>query len=373
MDQFKIWLTEFLEQNVTELALRVLAVVLAVLFFNWLVRRVLVRFGKKARSTNTHWELSVVTAAKRPITVFAWIIGTSFVCHIIYVYAEVKFFQWFVTPLRIVGAISCLGWFLARFVSVAKEAIIHRRRAHGGEVDRTTFDAVAQLLRITIGIATFLFVMQSQGVSVSGVLAFGGIGGLAIGFAAKDLLANFFGSLVIYFDRPFAVGDWIRSPDKEIEGTVEEIGWRLTRIRTFEKRPLYVPNSLFSNISVENPSRMTNRRIKETIGLRYDDLDKAAVVASDIRQMLRAHPEIDTDQTLIVNVVQLNEYSVDILVSTYTRATALVRFHEIKEDILFRIAAIIKADGADFAYPTRVSLSAPLQPPAAAEVSGGAR
>ena len=113
--------------------------------------------------------------------------------------------------------------------------------------------------------------MQLFDYSVSGLLAFGGIGGIAVGFAAKDLLANFFGGLMIYLDRPFSVGDWIRSPDKEIEGTVEDIGWRLTRIRTFDKRPLYIPNSIFASISVENPSRMSNRRIYEKIGIRYDD------------------------------------------------------------------------------------------------------
>lgn len=68
---------------------------------------------------------------------------------------------------------------------------------------------------------------------------------------------------MIYFDRPFKVGDWIRSPDRQIEGTVERIGWRMTIIRTFDKRPLYVPNSVFSSIVVENPSRMLNRRIYE--------------------------------------------------------------------------------------------------------------
>jgi len=80
--------------------------------------------------------------------------------------------------------------------------------------------------------------MQTLGYSISGVLAFGGIGGIAVGFAARDLLANFFGGFMIYMDRPFDVGDWIRSPDQEIEGTVEKIGWRLTTIRTFDKRPL---------------------------------------------------------------------------------------------------------------------------------------
>ena len=94
--------------------------------------------------------------------------------------------------------------------------------------------------------------------------------------------------MVIYLDRPFKVGEWVRSPDKEIEGTVEEIGWRMTRIRTFDQRPLYVPNATFVSISVENPSRMRNRRIKETIGIRYDDADKMREIITDVVAMLRA-------------------------------------------------------------------------------------
>ena len=72
-------------------------------------------------------------------------------------------------------------------------------------------------------------------------------------------------------DRPFTIGDWVRSPDRSIEGTVEDIGWRVTRIRTFDQRPLYVPNAVFSQIAIENPSRMLNRRIYELFGLRYED------------------------------------------------------------------------------------------------------
>lgn len=107
---------------------------------------------------------------------------------------------------------------------------------------------------------------------------------------------------MIYLDRPFSVGDWIRSPDRNIEGTVEDIGWRLTRIRTFDQRPLYVPNAIFANISVENPSRMYNRRINETIGLRYEDIAKVPVIIERVRQYLIDHQDIETEsRTLIVN------------------------------------------------------------------------
>ena len=220
-------------------------------------------------------------------------------------------------------------------------------------IDQTTALAIGKLLRVAAIVSGVLMALQYLGIPITGVLAFGGVGGIAIGFAARDLLANFFGALMIFLDRPFAVGDWVRSPDREIEGTVEDIGWRLTRIRTFDKRPLYVPNSVFTSITVENPSRMRNRRIREIIGVRYDDIGVVADIVADIKSMLRDHAEIDTGQTLIVNLLQFSESSVDIMVYTFTRTTVWVDFHEIKQDVLLKIADIIERHGAEIAFPTQ--------------------
>jgi MscS family membrane protein len=173
-----------------------------------------------------------------------------------------------------------------------------------------------------------------------------------VGFAARDLLANFFGGLMIYMDRPFSVGDWVRSPDRNIEGTVEEIGWRLTRIRTFDKRPLYVPNSTFASIAVENPSRMSHRRIYETVGVRYDDADKLQSIIGDVVNMLKTHPEIDESQTLIVNFNEFGPSSLDFFVYTFTHTTNWIKFHEVKQDVLFKIYEIITRHGAEVAFPT---------------------
>jgi MscS family membrane protein len=202
-------------------------------------------------------------------------------------------------------------------------------------------------------ITAALMGLQTLGFSISGVLAFGGIGGIAVGFAARDLLANFFGALMIFLDRPFAVGDWIRSPDRDIEGTVEEIGWRLTKIRTFDQRPLYVPNAIFASLAVENPQNMRNRRIYETIGLRYDDLEVLQPILEDIRKMLQKHPAIDTRRTLMVNFVSFGASSLDFFIYTFTKTTVWTEFHEIKEKILFEIAAIVARRGAEIAFPTQ--------------------
>ena len=157
---------------------------------------------------------------------------------------------------------------------------------------------------------------------------------------------------MIFWDRPFAVGDWIRSPDQDIEGTVEDIGWRLTRIRTFDKRPLYIPNSTFTHISVENPSRMTNRRIYETIGVRYDDAQKVQCIVDDINIMLKAHSAIDTNQTLMVNFNKFAASSLDFFVYCFTKTTNWVEFHAIKQEILLEILKIIESHEAECAFPT---------------------
>jgi MscS family membrane protein len=246
-----------------------------------------------------------------------------------------------------------IGWFLLNLTRNVRIGYIEKWQKDSKNYDLTTIDGVSKLVTLSISTILLILIAQNLGLNLSGILAFGGIGGLAIGLAAKDLLANLFGALSIHWDRPFKVGDWIRSPDKEIEGTVEHIGWRLTRIRTFDKRPLYVPNALFSTISIENPSRMRNRRIKETIGIRYQDADKMHTIVNQIRNYLIENPKIDTKQTLIVNFNAFSAYSLDILIYTFTKTTKWIEFHMIKHDVLLDIYGIIRKNDGDLAYPTQ--------------------
>jgi MscS family membrane protein len=331
---------------------QIFLVVLAVVVANFFLRRALAKLEARTLHTATPWDNALVTAARKPLTVMAWIVGIAFAAEMVHTETDAVIFE-AVGPARTVGVIACITWFLIGFIRNAQDSVVQQRVARGEPLDRTTVDAIGKLLRVSVLITATLVALQSLGFSISGVLAFGGIGGIAVGFAAKDLLANFFGGLMVYLDRPFAVGDWIRSPDQQIEGTVEEIGWRLTRIRTFDKRPLYVPNAVFTQITVENPSRMTHRRIFETVGVRYDDIDRVAPIVADIKAMLRAHPEIDAEQTMIVNFNKFNDSSLDSMVYAFTRTTAWVLFHEIKQDVMLKIADIVAAHGAEIAFPTR--------------------
>ena len=331
--------------------IQVFLVVFFSLLLDWIQRRVVNRLYARLELTRNFWDDSLVDAMRRPMTGLIWITGLTFAAQIVRDESGAVIFD-AVEPIRNVGVIAMLAWFLVRFIARAETNIIRQSRESGDPVDQTTADAIAKLLRISVIITATLVALQTLGYSISGVLAFGGIGGIAVGYAAKDLLANFFGGLMVYLDRPFDVGNWIRSPDKDIEGTVEKIGWRVTMIRTFDKRPLYVPNSVFTSIAVENPSRMTNRRIYETVGIRYDDAGKMGVIVADVKQMLNEHPAIDTGQTLIVNFNKFAASSLDFFIYAFTRTTNWIEYHEIKQEIMLKVIGIIEGHGAECAFPT---------------------
>lgn len=323
---------------------QIFIIVFVALLIDFIQKKVLSRFAQQLEKTPNLWDDAFIHAIIKPLSVIIWVAGLALAMRVAEIDNAFKVLE--------VGVILSLSWTLIRFISFVEVNIIHQQEVAGTTVDRTTADAISQLLRISVFITTVLVTLQTLGFNISAILAFGGIGGVAVGFAAKDLLANFFGGLMIYLDRPFSVGDWIRSPDRDIEGTVENIGWRLTSIRTFDKRPLYIPNSMFSTISVENPSRMTHRRLYETIGVRYEDIKQLPAIIADVKEMLIHHPDIDASQTMIVNFNQCASSSLDFFIYTFTKTTNWIEFHSVKQDVLFKITGIIEQHDAQIAFPT---------------------
>ena len=368
-------LFEFLNEHFGANAwmLKIFVVVLLTALVSLVFRLVAKRLRHKFDQTKNIWDDALIEALRLPLSFLIWVQGLSLCAEIVVAETEtvVNGVFEFADPVRYVSSIFAIAWFCIRSLRLMEERIICRNAESEREdkLDRATVEAIGKLLRLVVVITATIVILQTLGFSLSGVLAFGGIGGIAVGFAAKDLLANFFGGLMIYLDRPFAVGDWVRSPDRSIEGTVEYIGWRLTRIRTFDQRPLYVPNSVFTAIAVENPSRMSHRRIYETIGIRYDDLAQMQGIVAEVEQMLRGHEEIDERQTLMVNFNAFAASSLDFFIYAFTHTTNWVRYHGIKQDVLLGIAAIIERHGAEIAYPTSTLYLNGEAPPALARAA----
>lgn len=333
------------------------ATVLVIAFlFDVIQRNVLFRVHKRLERSSL-WLDAAVRALVSPLSGVIWILAIESIITLIDSHHPI-FFLSILPSAKNIAIVIAFTWFFFRLVKNAEMDIRRFKK-----FDKTTANALGKIARLIILIICILAVMQNMGVKTSSILAIGGLGTLALGFAARDLLANFFGGLMIYWDRPFKVGEWIRSSEKEIEGYVEEIGWRLTKIRTLEKRVLYIPNATFSTLSVENPSRMSHRRIKETISLSYDDIHILPIIAREIRTMLENDPRIDTQLPIIVNLTTFGPYSLDIIVESFTGVTETQAFHQVKQDVLLQIATIIDRHDATLAFPTQMIYLSDRQEP----------
>ena len=335
----------------------IFAVVTITLLVRYTAMYMLKMLAKQLEKTENVWDDALLEAAYKPLSWVVLIFGLLWAIQISEGYlASGLFLANNLELARQLTFIILIMYFLVRFINLAEVRILdnltNEPESDQTKFDPTTLHALAKLLRLSVVISAVLVALPTVGIEITALLAFGGVGGLAIGFAAQDLLSNFFGGLMIYLDRPFAIGDWIRSPDRNIEGTVESIGWRLTVVRTFDKRPLYVPNSVFTTLALENPSRMSNRRIKETIGIRYQDANKMGVIVEAVKLMLQNHEEIDSNQTLIVNFNSYGASSLDFFIYTFTKTTDWIRYHEIKQDVMLKVIEIVHSNGADFAFPT---------------------
>ena len=180
----------------------------------------------------------------------------------------------------------------------------------------------------------------------------GAVGALFVSFAARDSISNIFGGFMILLDRPFRVGDYISSPDRDIEGTVERIGWRVTQVRTPQKRTKYIPNCLFSTVSIENLTRMSNRRICLTLGIRYLDLDKVSKICKKMEKSFERHDFIDKRMSNFCTFNSLGDFSVNIMLNVYTRPQTYKEYNKSIESMLHIAVKVIKSSDADFPFPT---------------------
>ncbi len=335
-------------------AITVFLIVLVALLLDFIQRRLMTRFGNLVSRTTNLWDDAIFKAARRPFSLLVWLIGITLAAQLIPVQEEERLLGTdLIIRIRQIGILAAIAWFLYAFVSNIESNIIENARRDDREIDRTTINALGRVVRIAIVVTAILVGLDTLGFNIAGLMAAGGIGGLALGLASKDMLANFFGGVTVYIDRPFGIGDWILLKEKGIEGVVEDIGWRQTTIRKFDKRPVYVPNAIFTTASVENPSRMTHRRIYETIGLRYKDIAQMETITDAVREMLVKHPEIDEKQTLMVQFNAFNQSSVDFFIYCMTHTVNWQRYHEVKQDVLLQISGIVLANDSAIAYPTR--------------------
>ncbi|HWO96833.1 MAG TPA: mechanosensitive ion channel family protein [Bacillus sp. (in: firmicutes)] len=219
------------------------------------------------------------------------------------------------------------------------------------QIDRIVIPFVEKMVRLIIIVLAFSVIAEEWGFNVNGFIAGLGLGGLAFALAAKDTIGNFFGGIVIVTEKPFTIGDWIKTPS--VEGTVEDITFRSTKVRTFAQALVTVPNSTLSNEPIINWSKMGKRQVAFHLGVTYDtSRQQLETVVYRLKQMLIDDEDIHKE-TILVNFDRFNESSLDIYLYFFTNTVAFNDYLKVKEQVNFKIMEIFEEAGVEFAFPTR--------------------
>jgi len=376
---------ELIENKYTLAALKVLGLIVFAVLTRWLIHFVLARLGDTHQRNNRYFAYLCKAMAK-PISLSVWLFAALYIFRILGSFMEGGLGR--LDPFLVKGLKSlivlALAWGTFRFLALCKHDFMNRnRRNDGGYDDFSAAHTIEKVCQIGVGTVAFITVLAIFKIPLSGLLTVGGVSGAALAFANQQLIANIFSGFAIFLDRPFSVGDWIYTSDMKIQGTVTNIGLRLTTIQGFDTRPIYVPNSTFNTSSMVNASRMKNRRILQYIGLRYQDLESVGVILQKIRDMLSEHPEIDHDQLTLVNVIDgitdmgstsegmYGSSSINFMVYTFTKTTNWAAFQNIQDDVMLKIGKIIREKGGDIAF-TSYSLFLESVPPAILDAMRGA-
>ena len=332
-----------------KLSINICLILLFAFFLSKLINLVLFLLFKYFANSKGIFDSSLIVALKKPIIFFVWLFCFIMCINLVMEKVDESILQW-TKNFKFAAIYLLILIFLMRGITQIKRHHILKKEKHGMVPDYAGLDTVEKLSKVSAFIVWSIFILGSVGVNLNGLLAFGGAGGILVGFAGKDLLTNIFGGLMIYLDKPFAVGDWISSPDQEIEGDVEMIGWRQTRILTFEKFPIYVPNSIFGNIVVQNKSRLRSRRIFENLSIRYTDFAKINNITKEITAFLKEHPAINKKYTIFSSFQTVKDGLLVLIVHAFAATTEWVRFQEVKQEVLLKVIEIIKKNGAEIAF-----------------------
>lgn len=255
-----------------------------------------------------------------------------------------------VNACKVATAIIIL-WFLFRLVDAGTKSLVRIASRTESKLDEQMVPFISRAVKIVMTIITLLWILQLSGYNISSLLAGLGIGGLAVALALQETLANFFGSVAVFADRPFKIGDLVKIGD--IMGTVEEIGFRSTRIRTLEATLVSIPNKTVANSIIDNMSMREKRRVLQTIGVTYETTaDQMEKATSEIKQIISNDPDVDPE-FIVVNFSDFGDSSLDITVIYFVKGIDYKEYLATKERINLAIMRKLEELGLSIAFPTR--------------------
>ena len=298
---------------------------------------------------------AVLYSLRKPVTLLIWFLALIYAIEIALDLIHYKPLQETLDQIASFGIIISMMWFFLHFIGQIQKRV-NADIAKQKRYDQTSVEATARISRIVVVAVAFLCLLPVFGLPIATIYTIAGGLSIGVSLAAQDSLKNILGGFMLYFERPFGIGDWIASPDKQIEGRVESIGWRTTTIRAFNTRPMYVANAVFSTVTIINYSRMQCWRMEQTIHIRYQDFEQVNNITRAINQLLQDDTHRQQGKTPVVNLINLDNSSLTLKIYAYINTKDENRFKDVQQGLLVAIIAIITEQGGELAGQTQTIL-----------------
>ena len=301
---------------------------------------------KLAKYTTTYYDDRIISALKAPLR-FAFIVIAVHLFFLI-IFKETPLIKHVLNTLIVYDVF----WAILA-VTESLRGLAHQFAGRfSSDLSKEVGNFILTILKILITGVGLGAMLQVWGINVTALVASLGIGGLAFALAAKDAASNLFGSFSLLADKSIRIGEWIKV--NGVEGTVEDIGMRTTKIRSFGKSLITVPNQIVANNPIENFSRRGVRRIKMRIGLTYSTSSHQMInIVEEIKYMLHTHEHIAKKETLLVNFESFGDSALNIFIYTFTSTANWAKYMDIQEDIHLKIMKIVEDNQSSFAFPSQ--------------------
>ena len=341
----------FFQQTLFDIPLANLILAILVFLFILLLRKiftliVMVFLQKLAKFSKTYNDDKIISALKSPIRFAFIIVGLHF--FFILIFQETDTIKNILNTL----VVYTVFWAILSISEALRGFVYSATGKFNPDLSKEIGNFVLAIWKILIAGIGLGAMLQVWGINVTALVASLGIGGLAFALAAKDTAANLFGSFSLLADKSIRIGEWIKV--NGVEGTVENIGMRTTKIRSFQKSLITVPNHIVANNPIENFSRRGIRRIKMHIGLTYStNSEQISKIMNDIKEMLKQHKGISQSDSLMVNFDTFGDSSLNIFIYTFTKTANWAKYLEIRESVNLEIMKIVEDNGSSFAFPSQ--------------------
>lgn len=292
----------------------------------------------------------ILNAFEEPIKLLFIVIG-GYIFMIIVNNTMLWGFKGIIDKLVKSSIVTLIAMGLNNLTNSSDEYIARASTKYDIKVNVVLIPMLCKTIRLLILAFTVLQIADIWGLNVNAFITGLGLSGVVVALAAKDYAANMMSGVIIFLDNPFNIGDWIKC--NELEGIVEEISFRSTRIRTFDKVLISVPNSVLVNDPILNFNKRETRRVTMDIGVTYDtSIEQIRICIENLRDMLDKHDGVDNEM-INVSFSKLNESSLDISLYFFINKTTYNEFMKVKEDINFKIMKILKDAHVEIAFPSR--------------------